>query len=78
MVPAVLSTGADAGFRAPMAVAVIGGLVTSTLLSLIFVPVVFTYMDDLRGWAGRKLSRTTSVTADDRAAAERQLTTREV
>ncbi|GAA0631622.1 efflux RND transporter permease subunit [Sphingomonas ursincola] len=73
MVPAVLSTGADAGFRAPMAVAVIGGLITSTLLSLIFVPVVFSYMDDLRGWASRKLARTTSVTAEDREQAERPL-----
>jgi len=77
MVPAVLSTGADAGFRAPMAVAVIGGLVTSTLLSLIFVPVVFTYMDDLRSWLGRRLGRLSSVTSADRATAENQLTRRE-
>ena len=66
MVPALLSTGADAGFRAPMAVAVIGGLITSTLLSLIFVPVVFSYMDDLRNWLAPRLARLTSVTQRDR------------
>lgn len=66
MVPALLITGADAGFRAPMAVAVIGGLITSTLLSLIFVPVVFSYMDDLRNWLAPRLARLTSVTQRDR------------
>jgi multidrug efflux pump subunit AcrB len=78
MTPAAIGIGADAGFRAPMAIAVIGGLITSTLLSLVFVPVVFTYMDDLRNWAGRRLGRITSVTADDRTNAERQLKPREV
>jgi HAE1 family hydrophobic/amphiphilic exporter-1 len=68
MLPAVLGFGAGASFRGPMAVAVIGGLVTSTLLSLVFVPVVFVYMDMLRGWIGRKLSRLTSVTEEDRKA----------
>jgi multidrug efflux pump subunit AcrB len=48
MLPVALGLWADGGFRAPMAVAVIGGLITSTLLSLIVVPVVFTYVDDLR------------------------------
>ncbi len=73
MMPAALGVGADAGFRAPMAIAVIGGLITSTLLSLVFVPVVFTYMDDLRGWLSRRLQRLTSVTAADRAAAEHRI-----
>jgi HAE1 family hydrophobic/amphiphilic exporter-1 len=40
-----------------MAIAVVGGLVTSTLLSLIVVPSVFTLMDDLQRWLGRHLSR---------------------
>lgn len=66
MLPAVLSSGADSGFRAPMAVAVIGGLITSTVLSLVFVPVVFTCMDDLRRHLGQKLGRMTSVTEQDR------------
>ena len=38
-----------------MAVAVIGGLITSTLLSLLYVPVVFTMVDDIRGWLVRRL-----------------------
>jgi hydrophobic/amphiphilic exporter-1 (mainly G- bacteria), HAE1 family len=48
MLPVAIGFGADIGFRAPMAVAVIGGLITSTLLSLLLVPVVFSYVDDLR------------------------------
>ncbi len=44
MLPVAMGLGADASFRQPMAVAVIGGLITSTLLSLIVVPVVFTVM----------------------------------
>lgn len=70
MAPAALGIGADAGFRAPMAVAVIGGLVASTLLSLVFVPVVFSAMDDLRAWVAPRLSRLTSVTPADLAADE--------
>ncbi len=47
MVPSALGTGDGGEFRAPMAIAVIGGLIVSTLLSLIFVPSFFTLMDDL-------------------------------
>ena len=52
MMPIALGLGvADASFRSPMAIAVIGGLITSTLLSLLVVPAVFTYIDDLgNGW----------------------------
>jgi multidrug efflux pump subunit AcrB len=56
MLPIALKIGADADFRAPMAIAVIGGLVTSTLLSLFYVPVVFSYVDDINHWVRRKLS----------------------
>jgi hydrophobic/amphiphilic exporter-1 (mainly G- bacteria), HAE1 family len=46
--------GADAEFRSPMALVVIGGLITSTVLSLVFVPAAYTYMDQFEGWlAGR-------------------------
>ena len=45
--------GADAEFRAPMALVVIGGLITSTLLSLVVVPVVYTVVDDFGAWALR-------------------------
>jgi multidrug efflux pump subunit AcrB len=46
MMPLALGFGADPSFRSPMAVTVIGGLITSTLLSLLVVPAVFTYIDD--------------------------------
>ncbi len=57
MLPIALKIGADADFRAPMAIAVIGGLVTSTVLSLFCVPVVFTYVDDIRRAVQRVFSR---------------------
>jgi multidrug efflux pump subunit AcrB len=44
MLPLALGWGADASFRQPMAITVIGGLITSTALSLLIVPVVFTYV----------------------------------
>jgi HAE1 family hydrophobic/amphiphilic exporter-1 len=47
MLPLAFAIGAGAEMRAPLARAVIGGLVTSTMLSLIVVPVVYTYLDDL-------------------------------
>ena len=47
MLPIALGYGAGAELRAPMAVAIIGGLITSTLLSLIVVPVAYTLVDDL-------------------------------
>src|SRR6185369_13803557 len=58
MLPLAFAIGAGAEMRAPMARAVIGGLITSTLLTLIVVPVVYTYLDDLRpaavlGWFRR-------------------------
>ena len=46
MVPAALALGDGGEFRAPMAIAVIGGLLVSTFLSLVFVPSFFTIMDD--------------------------------
>jgi multidrug efflux pump subunit AcrB len=53
MLPIALGFGAGAELRAPMAVAIIGGLVTSTLLSLIVIPVAYTIFDDLvRGGRG--------------------------
>jgi multidrug efflux pump subunit AcrB len=57
MMPLALGWGADPSFRSPMAVAVIGGLVTSTLLSLLVVPAVFTYIDDTQKLFGRLIAR---------------------
>jgi multidrug efflux pump subunit AcrB len=50
MMPIALGIGTDPSFRAPMAIVVIGGLITSTFLSLLVVPVVFTYVDDGIQW----------------------------
>jgi multidrug efflux pump subunit AcrB len=47
MMPSALAFGAGGEFRSPMALAVIGGLVFSTLLSLVFVPAMFILMDDV-------------------------------
>jgi multidrug efflux pump subunit AcrB len=46
MMPIAIGLGTDSSFRAPMAIVVIGGLITSTFLSLLVIPVVFTYVDD--------------------------------
>ncbi|MDK2760019.1 MAG: efflux RND transporter permease subunit [Sphingopyxis sp.] len=48
MVPIAFGFGADASFRRPMATAVIGGLLMSTLLSLLVVPVIFSFVDDAK------------------------------
>lgn len=53
MLPLALGFSGDPSFRSPMAVAVIGGLITSTLLSLLVVPAVYTYIDDLEHWLRR-------------------------
>lgn len=51
MLPIAIGTGdADSSFRSPMAIAVIGGLITSTLLSLLVIPVAYTYLDDIKNW----------------------------
>ena len=57
MLPLALGIAGDPSFRSPMAIAVIGGLITSTLLSLLVVPAVFTYIDDLEHWFGRIADR---------------------
>ena len=75
MLPIAIGIGAaDPSFRSPMSIAVIGGLITSTVLSLLVVPVVFTYLDDLEQFLVRnfrKLRRPTrqpaTATADPAA-----------
>ncbi len=52
MLPTALALGAGSEFRAPMAYAIIGGLITSTLLTLIVVPVAYAYLDDFSTWFG--------------------------
>jgi HAE1 family hydrophobic/amphiphilic exporter-1 len=53
MLPSALAFGDGGEFRSPMAIAVMGGLIVSTFLSLLFVPALFTLMDDvgrILGW----------------------------
>ncbi|MEY4562656.1 MAG: hypothetical protein RLZZ618_1933 [Pseudomonadota bacterium] len=57
MLPIAIGLGTDPSFRAPMAIVVIGGLITSTFLSLLVIPVVFTFVDDFAQWIGRLFSR---------------------
>ncbi len=58
MLPVALDIGmGDGSFRAPMSIVVIGGLITSTFLSLLVIPVVYTYVDDLIEWGKRKLNK---------------------
>jgi multidrug efflux pump subunit AcrB len=54
MMPVALGWGGDSDFRSPMAIAVIGGLITSTLLTLVIVPAVFTVFDDIERWMAPK------------------------
>jgi HAE1 family hydrophobic/amphiphilic exporter-1 len=55
MLPIALALGEGGGFRAPMARAVIGGLITSTMLTLLVVPVAYTYMDDVANALKRRM-----------------------
>ncbi len=57
MLPVAMGFGGDEAFRQPMAIAVIGGLITSTLLSLLYVPVVFTIVDDVRAKGERRMAK---------------------
>jgi hydrophobic/amphiphilic exporter-1 (mainly G- bacteria), HAE1 family len=54
MLPLAFALGAGAEMRAPMARAVIGGLITSTFLTLLIVPVMYSVLDDLGAWMGRR------------------------
>ena len=57
MLPIALGLGVDPSFRSPMAIVVIGGLITSTFLSLLVIPVIFTYVDDVVQWMVRVVRR---------------------
>lgn len=64
MLPIALGLGADASFRQPMAIAVIGGLISSTALSLLVVPVAFSYLDALHRRVARRLNRFSTAPAE--------------
>ncbi len=68
MMPSALAYGAGGEFRSPMAIAVIGGLLFSTILSLVFVPAAFSFMDDVAKFCWRYGKRLLSI--DEAAAVE--------
>jgi multidrug efflux pump subunit AcrB len=57
MLPIALGLSGDSSWRAPMAITVIGGLILSTLLTLVIVPAGFTLADDLERWLGPRFGR---------------------
>jgi multidrug efflux pump subunit AcrB len=57
MLPVAAGWGGDSDFRGPMAIAVIGGLITSTALTLVIVPAVFTVLDDVERWIAPKAGK---------------------
>ena len=69
MLPSAYGVGSGGEFRAPMAIAVIGGLMSSTLLSLVFVPAVFAVMDDIAGLGWRIFARFVGPTEEPPAVA---------
>jgi hypothetical protein len=76
MLPTTFGIGAGAAFRMPMATAVIGGLLTSTLLSLVFVPVFYTCVSDLDRWLRPRLAGLTTLAPADRDAGDTATGTR--
>jgi multidrug efflux pump subunit AcrB len=71
MMPVAVGLGGDNAFRGPMAIAVIGGLITSTGLTLVIVPAAFTLIDDIERWLGPKFGRVlTSQPNPERPASE--------
>ena len=67
MVPIAMEWGAGGEVRSPMAIAVIGGFSTATLLTLVVVPVCFTFIVHFIDWSGALLGRVTGLSGDDQA-----------
>ena len=69
MMPVAIGLGGDTSFRQPMAVAVIGGLITSTALTLVIVPAAFTIIDDVERWLAPRFGRVLTAQPQPAAAA---------
>ena len=69
MIPVAMGLGSGAETRSPMGIAIIGGMLTSTVLTLIVVPVVYSLMDDLAGWLRKVFVRRPSRAVSPVAAA---------
>jgi HAE1 family hydrophobic/amphiphilic exporter-1 len=63
MLPLALALSEGSEQRSPMGQAVIGGIITSSLLTLVVVPVIYSYLDDLSQWLARKWNRNSSTEA---------------
>jgi len=74
MLPIAIGLGAGAEARAPMAIAVVGGLFMSTILTLLVVPVVFTYMDDFQRWVIKRFPPREYGVADNKPTTDEVLT----
>ena len=70
MFPLALGLGEGAEQRAPMGQAVIGGVITSSLLTLVVVPVIYTYLDDIATWFGRVTGFSRKQPASDPAGSD--------
>jgi HAE1 family hydrophobic/amphiphilic exporter-1 len=70
MMPVALST-AGGGFRSSMGIAVIGGLITSTVLTLVIVPAVFSLIDDLEKWTSPRVAKWLTSSGEQDVAAPR-------
>jgi HAE1 family hydrophobic/amphiphilic exporter-1 len=57
MIPVAIGAGEGADFRAPLGRAVIGGTITSTVLTLVVIPTVYEILDDMRSFLGRVARR---------------------
>ncbi|MDQ2768165.1 MAG: efflux RND transporter permease subunit, partial [Gemmatimonadota bacterium] len=55
MLPVAIGHGEGADFRAPLGRAVIGGVITSTLLTLIVIPTIYEILDEMKEWASAKI-----------------------
>ena len=67
MIPVALGRGEGASFRAPLGVAVIGGVITSTVLTLLVIPTFYEIFDNMRGWFARRVGLTPPHTGQFRA-----------
>lgn len=70
MIPIALGRGEGAQFRAPMGIAIIGGVITSTLLTLLVIPTVYEILDEWKEWVFAKLGRKAHVVAEPEVVAQ--------
>jgi hypothetical protein len=72
MIPTAISLSGDSSWRAPMGITVIGGLILSTILTLVIVPAGFSLALDVEEWLGPRLRRWLTNGGEDAIAPEPQ------